>query len=101
QTDAQRLAFYDALLARAAALPGVTRAELSSVLPLSGDSDTSFVIEGRPEPTRSADANITWYRVVSAGYFSTMEIPLRRGRLFAGREAAPSVVVNESMARRF
>jgi predicted permease len=30
-----------------------------------------------------------------------MEIPLKRGRLFADREAAPTLVVNESMAKRF
>jgi putative ABC transport system permease protein len=101
RTDARRLAFYDALLARTAALPGVKQAVLASVLPLSGDSDTSFLIEGRPAPTRSSDANITWYRVVSANYFSTMEIPLKRGRLFVDREAEPTVVVNESMAKRF
>jgi putative ABC transport system permease protein len=101
KTDQQRLAFYDALLARTAALPGVKQAALASVLPLSGDSDTDFLIEGRPAPTRSEDAFITWYRVVSANYFATMEIPLKRGRLFADREAEPTVVVNESMARRF
>ena len=95
KTDAQRLAFYDALLARTAALPGVKQAALASVLPLSGDSDTDFLIEGRPAPTRSADAFITWYRVVSANYFATMEIPLKRGRLFTDREAEPTVVVNE------
>jgi putative ABC transport system permease protein len=101
RSDAQRLAFYDALLARTAALPGVQQATLASVLPLTGDSDTDFLIEGRPVPTRSADANITWYRVVSANYFSTMEIPLKRGRVFRDREAEPTVVVNESMAKRF
>ena len=62
KTDAQRLAFYDAILARTAALPSIKQAALASVLPLSGDSDTDFQIEGRPAPTRSADAFITWYR---------------------------------------
>jgi len=101
RTDEQRLAFYDALLARTGALPGVKQAALASVLPLSGDSDTDFLIEGRPAPTRSADAFITWYRIVSANYFSTMGIPLKRGRLFADREAEPTLVVNESMAKKF
>jgi predicted permease len=101
KSAAQVLAFYDALIARTAALPGVQQATLASVLPLSGDSDTDFLIEGRPAPTRSADANITWYRIVSANYFSTMEIPLKRGRIFRDREAEPTVVINESMAKRF
>ncbi|HET7698782.1 MAG TPA: ABC transporter permease [Vicinamibacterales bacterium] len=100
RTSAQRVAFYDAVRARTAALPGVTHAALSSVIPLGGDSDTSFLIEGRPAPTRSADALVTWYRVVSANYFAAMEIPLRRGRLFADREPEPTVVVNETMAKQ-
>jgi predicted permease len=44
---------------------------------------------------------VTWYRLVSASYFETMGMPLRRGRLVETREATPSVVVNETMARRF
>ena len=101
KSDDPRRAFYDALIARAAALPGVKQAALASVLPLSGDSDMDFVIEGRPAPTRSADANITWYRIVSANYFSTLGIPLKRGRLFQEREAEPTIVVNESLAKRY
>ncbi|HVD93798.1 MAG TPA: ABC transporter permease [Vicinamibacterales bacterium] len=95
-----RLAFYDAILARTAALPGVKLAALSSVIPLNGDSDTDFQIEGRPVATRSADALITWYRIISANYFAAMEIPLRRGRLIGDRESAPTVVINETMAKR-
>jgi putative ABC transport system permease protein len=100
KTDAARLAFYDALIAKTAALPGVTQSALSSVIPLSGDSDQNFAIEGRPEPARSADALTTWYRVVTANYFSALQIPLKRGRLFADHEADPVVVINETMARR-
>jgi len=100
-TDDARLAFYDAIRARTAALPGVTQAALTSVVPLTGDGDTDFLIEGRPAPTRSSDAFITWYRIVTANYFATMEIPLKRGRLFQDREAEPVVVINETAARRF
>ncbi|HEY2431927.1 MAG TPA: ABC transporter permease [Vicinamibacterales bacterium] len=99
KTDAARRAFYDAVIARTAALPGVQIAALSSVLPLSGDSDEDFLIEGRPEPTRG-EALTTWYRVVSATYFAAMQIPLQHGRLFVDREAAPVVVISETMAKR-
>src|SRR5204863_1411605 len=101
RTDAQRLAFYDAVLERAAALPGVTHTALSSVVPLGGDSDMDFLIEGRPLPRTDADALIVWYRVVSANYFTAMEIPLRRGRVFGAREMTPLVVVNETMAKTY
>ncbi len=95
-----RLAFYDRVLERAAALPGVKYAALSSVIPLGGDSDTEFEIEGRPAARTNADALVVWYRIVSANYFSAVEIPVRRGRVFAAREMAPSVVINETMAKK-
>jgi hypothetical protein len=79
----------------------VKQAALTSVVPLTGDSDTRFLIEGRPVATRSEDALITWYRIVSANYFATMEIPLKRGRLFTDREPEPVVVINETAARRY
>jgi putative ABC transport system permease protein len=100
KTDAARLAFYDAIVSKTATLPGVTQAALSTVIPLNGDSDENLTIEGRPAPARSADALTTWYRVVTANYFSTLQIPLKRGRLFVDRESAPVVVINETMARR-
>ena len=97
-----RRAFYDQVLEKAAALPGVTHAALSSILPLGGgDSDTSFMIEGRPPAQSQSETPVTWYREVSANYFEVMGIPLRAGRLFAAREAAPSVVVNETFVKKY
>jgi putative ABC transport system permease protein len=96
----QQRAFYDAVLEKASSLPGVRNAALSSVLPLSGDSDTSFEIEGRA-PAKPSDTPVTWYRLVSASYFDTMGMSLARGHGFAAREPAPSVVVNEAFARKF
>jgi putative ABC transport system permease protein len=101
KTEQQRRAFYDALIERTAALPGVTRAALSSVIPLGGDSDTSFEIEGRPLPDNTAETPVVWYRNVSANYFAAMEIPLRRGRLFTAGDMTPLVVINETMAKRY
>jgi putative ABC transport system permease protein len=98
---AARIAFYDRLLERVAAIPGAERAALSSVIPLGGDSDMDLLVEGRPIPQSAADATTTWYRVVSAGYLQAMGIPLRNGRHIAPGEAAPVVVVSETAARRF
>jgi putative ABC transport system permease protein len=100
-TAAKHLAFYDQVFAKAQALPGVERVALASVLPLSGDSDTGFRIEGRAAPTSQSDTPVTWYRLVSASYFETMGIPIVRGRKFEPREAAPSVVVNETFERTY
>ena len=100
-TMAKHRVFYDQVLERASALPGVRRAALASVLPLSGDSDTSFEIEGRPAPASQSQTPATWYRLISAGYFEVMGMRLLKGHAIAEREAAPSVIVNETFARTY
>lgn len=98
--DKQRV-FYTQVLERAAALPGVRTAALTSVLPLSGDSDTNFAIEGRPVSDKPGETPVTWYREISAGYFDALGIPIVGGRAVADRDPLPSVVVNETFVRRF
>jgi putative ABC transport system permease protein len=101
-TPERMVVLYDRLLERAQAIPGVRQAALSSVLPLSqGDSDMSFEIIGRPAPQLPSDTPVTWYRLVSAGYFDAIGMRLVRGRGFADREAAFSIVVNETFVRRY
>jgi putative ABC transport system permease protein len=103
--DARRIAvFHRDLLERVRNIPGVQSAGLAAYLPLSGtDNGWGFDIEGGP-PLRPGEFNLSKYRPVSAGYFETIGIPLRRGRAFApgDNEDAPLVVViNESFARRY
>ncbi|CAN5800421.1 ABC transporter permease [soil metagenome] len=100
-TPAKHRVFYDQVLEKASAIPGVRRAALASVLPLSGDSDMGFSIEGRPAPQRESETPITWYRQVSAGYFDAMGMQLVRGRGFDERESAPSVIINETFVRKY
>jgi putative ABC transport system permease protein len=101
-TPEKTVALYDQLLEKASAIPGVRQAALATVLPLDdGDSDQSFLIEGRPAPTSQADALVTWYRLISAGYFDAIGMTLLRGRGFSPREPERSVVVNETFVRRY
>jgi len=100
-TDRSR--FFQAVLDKVAVLPGVKTAGITSALPLTWDGGTSgFTPEGMPmRPDVSYDAN---NRVVTAGYFEAMRIPLRRGRLFDARDgvnAPPVAIINETMARIF
>jgi predicted permease len=98
------LALMDALIARTAALPGVERVTVSTIVPLTvgGGSDTNPIIEGY---TPAAHEDVTvYFGMVSAGYFETMGIPLIAGRAIDERDrqnAAPVVVINETMARRY
>ena len=101
RTDGERLALYDRLLERAAAIPGLKSAALASVLPLGGDSDMTVFIEGQPIPRTSSEAQAIWYRLVSADYLRTMEISVVNGRMFAQGEKAAVLVVNETAAKRY
>jgi predicted permease len=58
-------------------------------------------VEGRPLPRDSSESTAVWYRLVSAEYFRAMAIPIKRGRVFEAREAAPAVIVSDATARRF
>ncbi len=102
RTPADRIVFYDQVLERAAALPGVKTAAISSIIPLAGggDSDMSFTVEGAPPPRTPDENPATWYRLVSASYLDALGIPLRSGRTFVPHEAEPVVMINETMARR-
>jgi putative ABC transport system permease protein len=93
--------FYDRLVERAASIPGVEIAALTSVVPFGGDSDVSFEIEGMPRPENEAQTPVAWYRLVSERYFEAMRIPIVTGRLFTRAEPAPCVIVNETMAKRY
>ena len=101
---AQQAAFFDALVTRVGALPGVTAAGTVSWLPLSGlRSATDLWIEGRPvpPPDERIGAHI---QAVTPDYFRAMGIPLREGRTFAasdGVEQPKAVVVSRSFAERY
>ena len=98
----QMLAFYRSSLAHVRALPGVTRAAMTTHLPFGGnDWGNSFEVEGRPASDSNDSAQI---RPVSDGYFGTLEIPLKSGRDFSERdnEKAPGVaIISELLAKRY
>jgi predicted permease len=96
------VAFYEAVLERVAALPGVEQASLVSMAPFSGPNSANLVApEGQAlERSEAPDAD---FRSVAPGYFRALRIPLLRGRDF-GREdragAPPVAIVNRALAQR-
>lgn len=94
---ASRQAFYDGLLDRVRALPGVVVAAATNSPPLSWGPNGGMVAEDRPGETGQAH-----YRVVSADYFRALGTALISGRTFSAADdsTAPHVtVVNEALAR--
>jgi putative ABC transport system permease protein len=99
---AQVVAFLDQFLARAPALPDVRAVGVASTIPLGGvETDQDFQIEGQPAPPPGEDGPAAWYRQVSAGFFTTLRIQLHSGRFFTDTEAAPAVVINQNLAKRY
>ncbi len=98
----RRQVFFDRLLERVGAVPGVRTAALTTAVPLDGwVPNGSARIRGEPSDA-GGPAATSDYRIVSAGFFDALGIPIRRGRVFepADGPAAPAVaVVSESFGR--
>ena len=103
-TDPERSRFVQDALSRIEPLPGVESTGAVNFLPLSGFWGTlSFQTtpsSSLPVPQwPSAD-----YRIASADYFRSMQIPLLRGRLFSTQDTAESLLVcliNDTLARQY
>ncbi len=94
--------FFAQALEAVRQVPGVQSAAFTSQLPVSGEQDEYGVhfetSNGRPDGTDPA-----FRYAVSPGYFETMRIPLRRGRLLDVQDGAgtpPAVLISESLAKR-
>jgi putative ABC transport system permease protein len=100
---AQQANFYDRVLERVRALPGVTAAAATTRLHLDEPGGTVlFFPEGQPDlGPENPQGRI---RVVSPQYFQALGIPLVRGRVFDEHDNAAGqrvMLINESMARRY
>ena len=97
----KRAAFYEQVLERVRAVPGVVAAGYTTAVPLTWKGGTNgFTVEGRTEGP-GQDANS---RQATAGYMETMGIKLREGRFFNQHDNAqsqPSGIINETMARQY
>ena len=96
-------AFYQQLLERVGALPGVESVGSITGLPMHFSESYSFVVQGHP--TTSPDQRPrAGYNEVTPGFFRTLKIPLKKGRYLDEHDTATapwSVVVNESFVRRY
>jgi putative ABC transport system permease protein len=95
----QKDAFYDNVLARVRVLPGVNSAGWISKLPLEGQEQVDGIsVPGRA--TKGLPVAIVNYRYVSSGYFQSMGIPLRQGRLIEPADRDRHVaIISESVAK--
>jgi len=99
-TAVKKKLFYDQILKRVKALPGVISAtEASSMAPL-GANSSEITVVGRPRSTHGESA----VDLCGEGYFQTLGLRLLRGRLFSETDmdsARQVAVVNETFARDY
>ncbi|AKJ03282.1 putative permease [Archangium gephyra] len=96
--------FYDTLLERVRALPGVQSAAATFHLPMAGRNVTTSMRDlSRPEPTPE-QRQLAQVRFVTPGFFEVMRVPLKRGRLLTtqdGEQGQRAVLISEEAARRY
>jgi putative ABC transport system permease protein len=99
----QQVAFFDELLRRVNAVPGVRSASISAALPLTPKRITPILPEGQAE-VPLAQRPFIIIEAIGTQWFQTMSVPLRNGRAFTDADNAQSprvVIINDSLARRF
>jgi putative ABC transport system permease protein len=106
-------ATFQRVLERMEGLPGVVSAAGISEPPMVGGGiSMPFLLEGHPAPPATSDSGPTSqdqgqtarYFAVTPAYFSTMKIPMLRGRDFTVQDnpaAPPVIAINQTLARRY
>jgi predicted permease len=101
QDLATATAYYDEILRRVRAIPGVTGASVSDMLPFTGDR--SWGVPGEGQVYERGQLPQGHIRYVGTDYFRTMNVPIRAGRDFTESDTPdtpPVAILNESMARK-
>jgi predicted permease len=88
-----------------AASPGIRAVSFSAGgIPLAGEDDLFFWIDGQPKPASQSEMNMALVYRVEPGYLTTMGIPIKQGRFFSNQDDERSqsvVVIDEVFARKY
>jgi predicted permease len=96
-------AFFDELVKRVRALPGVRAAAVTSALPVNPTRFSPALPEGQPQ-VDLAERPIFNIQMFSSGFVDTMRVPLLQGRDFTDHDGEHDpfvVMVNQSLVRRY
>lgn len=97
-------AAYQQLLERIRRMPGMEAADLTTLVPLSGDADDVPFWIGSQKPASIAQAPRASTYSVGPDYLRVMGIPLLRGRFFSPKDtitSEPVVVIDSVFANRY
>ncbi len=94
--------YFERIVDAVALVPGVEAAAVDASAPLAGVTlRYPYTVVGEPPP--SDGANEAVLNPVSPGFFDTLALPLRAGRMFTTADderGRPVIIVNETLARR-
>jgi predicted permease len=99
--DDSRARFYAQALEALGALPGVSAAGFTSILPFSGVNSGSTVFVDGYTPAAGAPPPTAQQRSISEGYLASLDIRVIRGRDFTASEAERVAIVDDNMARTY
>jgi predicted permease len=100
--------YYQALLAKVKAIPGVTFAGFSNTLPIHSTNFSTFTLAGKPKP-KISESPTADTGFVSLGYFQSVGLPIRAGRDFTETDVAQNLhgkgdgvmMINQAFADKF
>lgn len=100
----QRMTFFDDLLARVRALPGVEAAGLVRAVPAEGYFGDAAIAVAEHPPLAQGQEQLALVRWADPGYFAAIKTPLLRGRTFGSDQrldAANEIIISSELARRY
>jgi len=103
RTPEETTSFYRQLLQKIESLPGVSRADASTGIPVLGVGGTQFEIVGHPAPEPSLRPT-AGFQKITPGYLETFGVRMVQGRGFTEQDVAgslPVATVNENFVRRY
>jgi len=104
-TANQLRAKYRATVGQLESVPGVEAVSvMGGSLPMTGDSEVPFWLEGQPKPANQEDMPFALFYLITPNYQKAMHIPVERGRTFTERddEHAPAVMlIDATFARKY
>ena len=88
-----------------AAVPGAEYVSaLGGSLPMQGDSELPFWLEGQPKPTTTSEMKSALFYLAEPGYLNAMGTPLLHGRFISAQDtlhSPPVIVIDEDFAKKF
>ena len=106
RTPEEGITFYQLLLSRLRALPGVEAVSLAENRPGSGWSDNNggYLVDGHKPPNSDGEQGMVRSNTVASDFFRTMDVPILAGRGFTDADTARAprvVIVNQTFAKRY